>query len=203
MDAKDELRELWCSQSDPIAITREELIMLVQKKTYQFDRLILIRNLLESASALAVTVMFLTMAAHAPDALQRTGLLIVAASGLWIIIFLLRYGRASAPADPDQELNGYQRALVERYDHQIRLIKSVKYWYLLPPWIGLLIGSTGVLLQELHNGRFGWYDFIAPVIYTASFAFVWWLNEVYAVARLRAERARVLAAAGDGNPQEV
>jgi hypothetical protein len=202
MDAKDELRELWCSQSDPIAITREDLIMLVQKKTRQFDRLILIRNLLESASALAVTVMFLAMAAHAPDALQRTGLLIVAASGLWIIIFLLRYGRASAPADPDQELNGYQRALVERYDHQIRLLKSVKYWYLLPPWIGLLIGSTGVLLQEFRNGRLGWYDFINPAIYTAFFALVWWLNEVHAVARLRAERARVLVIAGEGNHPE-
>jgi hypothetical protein len=203
MDANDELRELWCSQSDPIAITREKLIMLVQKKTRQFDRFILIRNLLESASALAVTVMFAAMAARATDALQRTGLLIVAASGLWIIIFLLRYGRASAPADPDQGPNGYRRALVGRYDRQIRLLKSVKYWYLVPPWIGLLIGSTGEVLHEFHDGRLGWQHFVGPAIYTAFFVFVWWLNEVHAVARLRAERARVLAAAGDGNPQEV
>lgn len=202
MDVRDELSELWCSQSDPIAITIEELLMLVQKKTRQFDRLILIRNLLESVSGLAVTVMFVAMAARATDALQRAGLLIVAASGLWIIIFLLRYGRASAPADPDQGLNGYRRALVERYDHQIRLLKSVKYWYLLPPWIGLLIGSTGVVLHEFHNGRLGWYHFIAPAIYTALFAFVWWLNEVHAVARLRVERARVLAVAGDDNHPE-
>ena len=202
MDARDELRELWCSQSSATATTREELVMLVQKKTRQFDRLILIRNLLESVAALAVAVFFVAMAARAPDAVQRTGLLIVAASGLWIIIYLLRYRRTSAPVDPDQELNGYRRALVERYDREIRLLRSVKYWYLLPPWIGLLIGSTGVVLQEFRNGRLGWYEFINPAIYTAFFALVWWLNEVYGVARLRAERARVLAVADEGNRPE-
>jgi hypothetical protein len=31
---------------------------------------------------------------------------------------------------------------------------------------------------------------------------VWWINEVHAVARLRAERARVLAVSGEGNRPE-
>jgi predicted nucleic acid-binding protein len=202
MDVKDELSELWCSQICASATTKEEIAMLVEKKTRQFDRLILVRNALESVSALAVTVIFAAMAAQARDALQRTGLLIVAASGLWIIAFLLRYGRASLAADPAQELSRYRRALVERYDREIRLLKSVKYWYLLPPWIGLLIGSAGVMLHEYRNGRLGWYDFIAPAIYTAFFTFVWWLNEVYGVAHLRAERARVLAIEGENGEPE-
>jgi len=197
MDVNDELSELWCSQPCASAATKEDLVRMVEKRTRQFDRFILVRNVLESISAFAVTVIFAAMAARAPDVLQRAGLLIVAASGLWIIAFLLRYRRASFPADPSQELSCYRRALVERYDREIRLLKSVKYWYLLPPWIGLLTGSAGVILHAFRNGRLGWHDFIAPLIYTAFFTGVWWLNEVYGVAHLQAERARVLTIAGD------
>ena len=177
MDAKDELSELWCGQHCAAVTTKEEIVMLVQKKTTQFDRLIFVRNVMECVAAVAVTVIFAAMAAHAPDALQKTGLSIVATSGIWIIFFLLRYSRASAAANPDQKLSGYRDALVERYDREIRLLRTVKYWYLLPPWIGLLTGSGGVMLAELRKGRLGWYDFIAPAIYTACFALIWWLNE--------------------------
>ena len=199
MDVNDELSELWCSQSYPSSATKEEFMMLVQKKTRQFDRFILIRNVLESMSALAVSIIFAAMAARTQDTLQRIGLLIVAASGLWIIAFLLRFGRTSVPTDPTQELSRYRHALVERYDCQIRLLKSVKYWYLLPPWIGLLTASAGVMLHESRNGRLGWYEFIGPAVYTAFFGLVWWLNEVHGVAHLRAERARVLAIAGESS----
>jgi hypothetical protein len=75
MDAKDELRELWCSQSSTTATTREELVMLVQKKTRRFDRLVLIRNLFESVAALAVAVLFAAMAAHAPTPCNGPGCL--------------------------------------------------------------------------------------------------------------------------------
>ena len=87
----------------------------------------------------------------------------------------------------------YTRALVERYDHQIRLLKSVKYWYLLPMYVGLLIISAGVLQQRAKGGNLGWWDFAGPVFYTAFFAAVWWLNEVSAVRRLRKLRARLLS----------
>ena len=200
MNPNDELQELWCGQPIATVANKEELVEIVKKKTRQFDRMIFRRNLRECAASLVVTAMFTFFAAHTRDPLQRAGYIIIAASGLWIIFFLIRYGRSSAPANPDQDLEAYQRALVERYDRQIRLLKSVKYWYLLPPWIGLLIGSAGVVLSEARKGRLGWYDFIGPAIYTAVFAFVWWLNEAYGVARLRADRARVLALAGEENP---
>jgi hypothetical protein len=197
MNPNDELRELWCGQPIVMAANKEELVELVQKKTRQFDRMIFRRNLRECAASLVVTAMFTFIAAHTTDPLQRAGYIIVAASGLWIIFFLIRYGRSSAPANPDQALDAYRHALVERYDRQIRLLGSVKYWYLLPMWIGLLIASTGTLLNASRQRPIGWYDFFAPAIYTAVFAFVWWLNESYGVRRLSSERARVLALAGD------
>jgi len=202
MNAKDELRELWCSQPYERATKWEDLVKLVEKKTKQFDRAILVRNLLECAAALVVFVLFTSYAVRTSDALQRLGLIVVAASAVWIIYFLLRYGRGSANADPSQDLSAYRRALLERYDRQIRLLKSVKYWYLLPPYVGLLIGSAGVLLNHRRLGLIGWGDFLGPALYTAFFAFVWWLNEVGGVARLRSERARLLSILNEANGSE-
>jgi hypothetical protein len=197
MNPNDDLQELWCSQPIVTARNKEELVELVQQKTRQFDRMIFMRNLRECGAALVVTAMFGFIAARTADPLQRSGYIIVAASGLWIIFFLLRYGRSSAPANPDQDLGAYRGALVERYDRQIRLLGSVKYWYLLPMWIGIVISTIGVLLNKSQQRPIGWYDFLSPAIYTAIFAFVWWLNESYGVRRLIAERGRVLALAGD------
>ena len=128
MSVQDELRDLWCSQPQAGARTKEELVELVQQRINQLDRKVFRRNLRESIAAVIVTIAFTWMAFHALNELQRIGLLIVAASGLWIIYFLLRYGRASAPADPGQDLRAYRLDLVQRYDRQISVLKSVKYW---------------------------------------------------------------------------
>ena len=130
---------------------------------------------------------------RAHEALMRIGALVIAVSALWIIYFLLRYGKTAVNPDPSQNLLGYTRALIERYDHQIRLLKSVKYWYLLPMYVGLLIISAGVFLQRAKGRNLDWRDFAGPVLYSAIFAAVWWLNEVSAVGRLRKQRARLLS----------
>ena len=123
---------------------------------------------------------------------MRTGYFVVAAGAAWIIYYLVRYGNTRVSADPSQSLTDYTRALVERYDHQIRLLKMVKYWYLLPIYTGLLITSVALFLE--HGWRIpAWRDFAMPALYTAFFAAVWWLNEVYSVGRLRKQRARLLS----------
>lgn len=165
---------------------------LVQRKAMEFDRKVFRRNLRETLAALLGTTLFTWMAFHALNTLQRTGLLIVAASGIWIIFFLLRYGRASAPADPGQDLAAYRRDMAERYDRQISLLKSVKYWYLLPPWIGMMLNSAGLMMNHVQKGKFIWPDVLALVFLTVAFAFVWWLNEHHGVAKLRAVRDRTL-----------
>ena len=199
MKAKDELRELWCTQPYSSATKREDLVKLVQKQTKRFDRIILIRNLLECTAAAVVLVWFTLFAVRTQDTVQRVGSIVIAASAVCIIYFLLRYARGPANEDPSQNLSAYRRALLERYDTQIRLLKSVKYWYLLPPYVGLLIGSAGVLLSHARLGVVGWRDLVGPALYTAFFVFVWWLNEVKGVARLRSERARLLSIGEEAN----
>lgn len=193
MNGKDELRELWSSQPPRGETEREEIMALVQKKTRRFDRMIAARNLVECLAAGLVIVLFVGLGLRTHDALMKTGFLIVAAGAAWIIYTLLRYGNTPVSADPSQNLMGYTRALIERYDHQIRLLKSVKYWYLLPMYVGLLITSAALFFEQEKPRSLGWQDFVMPAFYTAFFAAVWWLNEGYSVGRLRKERAKLLS----------
>jgi hypothetical protein len=193
MSGRDELRELWCSQPSLKTTGGEDMLVLVQRKTSRFDRMIALRNRMECIAAGTVVAMFGFFAFRAHNTLVRTGCLVIAASAAWIIFYILRYGKGPSSVDPSLDLLGYTRALTNRYDYQIKLLKSVKYWYLLPPYLGLLLGTAGVFQEWAKAGILRWTDFISPAIYTAVYAAVWWLNEVYSVGRLRKERAKLVS----------
>jgi hypothetical protein len=194
-NGQDELRDLWNSQPPCAKSKGEEIMALVQNKIRQLDRVIYVRNWLECIAGGVVAVFFGWQALRAHDILMRIGFIVVAASAVWIIFYVMRYGQSSVYADPSQNVREYTRASVERYDHQIRLLQSVKYWYLLPMYVGLLIMSTGIFLQRARGGNLGWLDLAVPAFYTIIFATVWWLNESFAVRRLQVERAGLLAMA--------
>ena len=168
------------------------MLRFVQKRTNRFDRAMLARNWIECIAAGVVVAAFGFSALHAGDALARTGSFVIAASAAWIIFYLLRYGRGPRDVEPSLDLRGYTQALLNRFDHQIKLLKSVKYWYLLPLYLGLLLWSLGILRDKARTAGLSWSDSIPPMIYTAVFAAIWWLNEVYSVRRLLQERARLL-----------
>lgn len=192
MTDKDELGQLWCSQSAGPQMKGEDMLAMAIKRVNRFDRTIKLRNLRESGAGLVVAVLFAWIAWHSPAALARTGNALVAASGLWYAFGMWRYGREARPAAPDRSLADYQRALLRKYDYQIRLLKNVKYWVLLPPYAGLLLASAGNLMGDAAKGRPAGPQWVAMGIYTAVFATVWWLNEVYAVRALSRGRAGLL-----------
>lgn len=197
MNGRDELRELWCSQPSSKTTGGEDMLVLVQRKTSRFDRMIALRNGMECIACGAVVAIFGFFAFKAHNTLVRTGCLVIAASAAWIIFYILRYGKGPSSVDPSLNLMGYTKALASRYDYQIRLLKSVKYWYLLPPYLGLLLATAGVFQEWAKAGPLRWIDFIWPAIFTAVYAAVWWLNEVYSVGRLREERAKLLSITGE------
>lgn len=193
MNGGDELRDLWSSQP-PFGNTKgEEIMALVQRKTKRFERMIMIRNWTECLAAAVVTVAFSVLAILTGDALTRTGAVIVAASAAWIIYYISRHRKANLSVDPSQNLTGYTQALLKHYDHQIKLLRSAKYWYLLPMYIGLLVISAGGLLARTRTVGLSWHDLGGPGFYTAIFAAIWWLNEVNTVKRLRKQRDRLLS----------
>lgn len=200
MKEQDELRDLWCSQPPWGDMKGEEIMAAVQKRIARFDRMIAVRNLAECIAAGLVVAFFGWLGLRTHDSLMQAGFFIVAAGAAWIIYYLARHGQVSVSPDPNQCLPNYIRALIERYDHQIYLLKNVKYWYLLPMFVGLLI--TSVALYREHPGAIPfWSALIMPAIYTAVFVGVWWLNEVVAVGRLRQERARLFSLSETMNSQ--
>ena len=167
------------------------MLAIAIRKSQRFDRMIKIRNAMECTAAAMVAAWFGWEAFRAANAWMRAGDLLVAASGLWIIFWLLRYGREAPDPAPEQSLAGFQQALLRKYEHQARLLKSVKYWYLLPPYAGLLLLSAGVGFECAAKGRPVWMAGIVAACSTAVFAGIWWLNEVPGVRWLDEQRRRL------------
>jgi hypothetical protein len=192
MPDKDELAQLWSSQRAGPETKGEDMLVMAMKRVNRFDRTIKLRNWRESIAGVVVTIWFAWIAWRSPNGLTRAGNALVAASGLWYVFCMWRYGHEARPSAPDRSLADYQRALLRKYDYQIRLLKNVKYWYLLPPYAGLLLASAGILMDDAAKGHPASPQWVAMAIYTAVFAAVWWLNEAYAVRKLSRARAGLL-----------
>jgi hypothetical protein len=194
MNTPDDLQALW--QQSPVASGRkgDEMLAIVEKKSRTFDRKIRVRNWVECIAGVVVAAAFGWIAfAIAPNAVVRSGAIIVVLSAVWVIFYIVRYGGNPAPV-PDQTLASYRQALTENYDHQIRLLRNVKYWYVLPPYIGVLTLSAGILMEVSKHRPLNPKDFVSPAICTTVSVLIWWLNEGYGVRKLRKERESLLEA---------
>jgi hypothetical protein len=201
MNGPDELEQLWKTQPVDPAVKGEEMRKIILNKTEKFDRTIRRRNIRETIAALVVAVAFTFIAWGERNAIERAGSMIVAAGALWIVYYMWRRGVEPPDPSPDQTLAGYQRALVRKYDHQIRLLRSVKFWYLLPVYVGLLTGSAGLLKEQDEKGALTWLAAMPPLFYTLVFAAIWWLNEIYAVRKLERMRDQVTSGIDAGGGQ--
>lgn len=188
MTSSDELRRLW--QSDIAhAINQRDVLRELERRMRSFDRTIRMRDLRESLAGLLVTAIYLWMAVGAKTMFERGADLATAAWGVWVAVFLRRYFRLTRKPAPEQSLSAYREALVERYAAQIRLAKSVKYWYLLPMWLALLLFDIAYRLDGGNNTKF----FLVLAVVSAGSGFVWWLNEGPGIRCLEKKR-RDLAA---------
>jgi hypothetical protein len=193
MNGQDELRELWGSQPSAPRTNGEELMRMVEAKTKMFDRKVRNRNLREIiASVIAMAVLGWTLVGS-HDPWKLAGGAIIELALVVIIYTLLRYGTAGPELDPSGSVSEYTLGLLARFDRQIRLLKAAKYWYLLPMYVGLMVMTAGPVLAGARTAALGARLIAALAGFTVFFGFVWWLNEVYAVGKLRKGRARVEA----------
>jgi hypothetical protein len=196
MNEPDGLEPLWKGQAVDEAVTGREMREIVLKKITDFDRMIRVRNMMESVAALVVAAFFAYAAWRQSNWIEQLGSVIIAGGALWIIYYLRRHGTSIEPP-PDQTLASYRRGLVLKYEHQIRLLRNVKFWYLLPLYVGLLIATLGKLREQAANRDLIWADAVPPLVYTVFFVMVWWLNEGLAVGKLRRLRAKLISSANE------
>jgi hypothetical protein len=193
MNRQDNLEDLWKTQPLQQPVRGDEMRSIVLKKISAFDRTIRMRNTREVVGAVAVAVYFLFLASVHRNAIELVGNLIVVAGALWIIYYIRRHGAGPLEPAPDQPVESFRRALALKYEHQIRLLRRAKFWYLLPIYVGLLTGSAGLLLEQAKTRPLTWIDALSPLIYTLIFAGLWWVNEVYAVRKLERSRTQILS----------
>jgi hypothetical protein len=187
-----ELENLWKTQPLQAAVKGEEMLDIVIRKSAAFDRRVAARDRRETLAGLVVAAIFGVAAWVQTNPLQRAGSLMAVAAAAWIIVYI-RGNRTHPVPDPapDQSLTGYRQALASKYDHQIRLLKTAKFWYVLPLYIAVLVIMAGSILERARTRPLVWSDATPIVFQTLFFGVVWWLNEIYAVRKLRRSRMQL------------
>jgi hypothetical protein len=192
MTSSDELRQLWQSDISE-AINQHELLRELERRNRSFDRMTRRRDFRDVVAMLVVIVVYLWFAAHTGNTFERVADLWLVVFGIWFIFYLRRYAKLSRKPVPEQTLGAYREALVERYDGQIRLAKSVKYWFLLPMWLGQMLYNVAYLVNGGSTIKIG----MVSIFVTAVNAFVWWLNEGPGVRYLQRKRQELATLMGE------
>ncbi len=188
----DELRHLWNLDSGSGTCGTPELLRGIEQTAIRFDRTVQLRDLRETAGGLLVAAIFVWLAIHDRTWFERAAHGWLATCGVWIVFYIRRYSKISRRPVPEQTLLRYHQDLLDRYDHQIRLLKSAKYWYILPFWVGLVFSAVAGLMRKGDVFRFG----LVVVCVTALSAALWWLNEGFGVAYLQNLRRQLMVRAG-------
>jgi hypothetical protein len=179
--AEDEWMQLWqAHMAGPPDPERQVRMLLTQ--TWRFDQKVFWRNFREYAAGLVLMVIFGGQLILGKD--TRT-----AAIGLLCVGFVMVYlwwkHRRLGPLDPAADIATYRAALLGRYDDQIRLLRTVPYWYLAPLFVPML----SVAASAWQRSRGTVWVFVTVVV--AVYVFIGWLNVRVGVGVLRSARANI------------
>jgi hypothetical protein len=189
-DHEKELMQLWQENLLPDQMDAARIVREIAGRVERFDRTIWWRNLREYAAGAILIVYFSWMSFN--PAARLIALAGIVAVG-FVMIYLLWSHRQTPPLDPSTDGKSYQAALLDRYDRQIRLLRGVKYWYVLPLYLWMLL-SIVMTVPTQETGR----RIRAVLLVTAFSIFVVWLNEGYAVRKLRDKRRNAEALLEEG-----
>jgi hypothetical protein len=185
-EPKDDLREIWQGGGSAAADV-EGVLKLMRQKSTEFQNMITRRDLRETVGGVVIAVLFGWFAYRASDWLVRASDVWIAAAGLWIIYWLRRNSIAFQEPSRDQSLSAYYRALYASYERQVWLLSTAKLWYVLPVWSGLMLFSFAT--WRIQHNTAG--SVVLIFTFTATFGFVWWLNESWGVRYLRRKQAEL------------
>ncbi len=182
---EQELMKLWRQELLPGHVDPAQIAREVAAKVKQFDRGIWWRNFREYAVGLILIVFF---SWRSFDPASRIVSLAGIVAVLFVTAYMWRSHRNTTPLDPAADGASYRAALINRYDHQIRLLSKVKYWYVLPLYLWMLLSV--LMYSPPHDVGRRWRGIL---VVTAFSLFVVWLNEGPGVRKLKAKRKQAEA----------
>jgi hypothetical protein len=151
---EEEIKTYWRNSADTqtININQNLLLMNLTKQLTGIDKKLKNRDMLEMAAAVLVGVFF-SVQFYLTDSLQTK----IGSSILVFSSLLITYKLLAARKTPLQEYAGnttksFLLASRNKVQNQIRLLRNVLYWYLLPLYLGLIVfitSTTGGLLISI------------------------------------------------------
>lgn len=122
---------------------KSALLMELDKLSTGLDAAVRARDRREILVAMALMPVFLALAIWMPYPLTRLGaLLIVPWCG--VVVWRLRRARRQQPPDSDRTVTDYLRHEATFLNDQKKLLRTVWYWYVLPPAIACLLFIWGL-----------------------------------------------------------
>lgn len=172
-----ELGAIWRSQPPaPGEWTREEIVGRVRARARRHDRAIFWRNAREIAAGALLAGVMGWSSWQAPGWLPKAAALVGATSVVFVLAKLVRSRRANPPVREDLALVDRLQAEVRKVEAEIRLLRSVRSWYLAPlfagtaVWSGTLV-SVGLASAPISRARLA----AALAACAAITALVFWL----------------------------
>ena len=160
----------------------ERMARTIMAQVWRFDHMLFWRNAREYAGGIVLLVVFLGQLVLGDD---RVGALVGIGSVGFVMAYLWWKHRGLRPLDPTADVTAYKATLLARVNDQIRLLRTVTYWYLVPLFLPSLWQAVRVWDKSPWAAALG----LAAVV--AAFAFVRWLNVTAGVGALLATRANV------------
>jgi len=187
-----ELIQMWQENTFPSSGSPSDLSRQLSGMVKKFDHRIRWRNIIEYSAGVVVLIRSMF------DIASGERLLFAPLTGIAAVLFVMTYmwkQHRIQPRDRGANASRYRAALLQRLDQQIRLLRNVRYWYVLPCWIFFVT----VLASGILQGRRLVPLMMEFLTVTALCVVVIWLNERVGLRKLVEERQRVLAIDTDSN----
>jgi hypothetical protein len=179
--AEEEWMKLWqADMAGPRDPDRQARVLLTQ--VWRFDQKVFWRNFGEYAAGLVVMVVFGGLLILGME--RRTAAIGLVCVG-FVMVYLWWKHRRLGPLDPTADIATYRAALLRRYDDQIRLLRTMPFWYLAPLFAPML----SVAASAWPRSRGTALALVTVVV--AVYVFIGWLNVRLGVGVLRSARANI------------
>jgi hypothetical protein len=180
----DELMRLWQQGASSAPDASEIARLAARASMRRFDRLIARRNVIESVAAAGVLGFFAWRIAAGHDRLANA---LSSGCVAFVIAYLWWGHRHTAVVDAAADAEAYRTALLVRLDRQLALLRTARYWYLLPLFVPPVIQAL-TLWEKSRSAAIVWL-----IVVTVIYVGIGVLNERVGVTRLLAERAQLEA----------
>jgi hypothetical protein len=176
MENKEMLQKLWAGISDnyKIDLSVEKLSISLKKKHNNFQRSLLLRNIIEICASVFVCVFFFKQLFIVPWLISRIGVGFILFGNAVIIIIFIRDSMMKKNYNYSFSVIDGLKKFRDEINAQIRILNNVWFWYLLFPISGILLFVSGFPVTPFYKNLI--YLFAVLIFIGVIFLNKWMVN---------------------------